>query len=198
MPAKRAPFSPAGDKLVLATVDNDGPQLEVTAQYNPKELALQAQATWNKASNAHAGNPATSHDLRLEYASTDPQTYAFDLLFDGVEEGGSVRDLIHRLVKLTQPRNMGSKRAKDRRPPLCIAIWGGEPAFRCVVTSVATKITAFAADGAPLRATCTIALKEADIVSMWNDDDARDGGRADHAGDVAAAERHTADVSQLE
>ena len=38
--------------------------------------------------------------------------------------------------------------------------------FRCVIESLSTKYTMFDDKGAPLRATCTVKLKEADVVSM--------------------------------
>lgn len=51
-PAKLRLFTPATERFVIGTLDSDGKRVEIVAQYNPKELALQAQATW-EATNAN-------------------------------------------------------------------------------------------------------------------------------------------------
>ena len=58
-----------------------------------------------------------------------------------------------------------------RRPHRCVVTWGGFT-FRCVVNSLSTKYTMIDTDGTPLRATCTVKLKEADVVSA-----AKGGGK---------------------
>ena len=61
----------------------------------------------------------------------------------------------------------GSDKENDRRPHRCVVKWGSTvPSFRCVIESVSTKYTMFTDDGTPVRATCTVKLKEADVVSM--------------------------------
>ncbi|HEY3806506.1 MAG TPA: hypothetical protein VGL61_28070 [Kofleriaceae bacterium] len=179
--AKLKLFTAPTDKLVIGTVD--GELVEIAAQYNPKELALQAQATWNP----HNGNgkKPSGGSQALSWSGTDPQTMTAELLFDGVEENVSIRPLIDALISLTEPREMKSSDAWNRRPPLCVAIWGSDPRqFRCIVQSVQTKITMFDPHGNPLRAVCTVTLKEADVIAMWGLDDQ---GR-DHSGDVKARE----------
>lgn len=166
------PTTPSINKLVIGTVDHASPDaaIEVGAQYNPKELALASQSAWNKHPNAHGDTKGTCGFARLEWGGTEPQTLTLDLLFDGVEENHSVRDQIDKLISLTQPWDMSSTKATLRRPPLCVAVWGSDKEFRCVVTAVTTKITMFAPTGLPLRAICTVALKEADVATMWADD----------------------------
>ena len=53
-----------------------------------------------------------------------------------------------------------------RRPHHCVVSWGdrGLPKFQCVIESLSTKYTMFSSDGKPLRATCTVKLKEATSV----------------------------------
>jgi hypothetical protein len=173
-------FTPATDKLVIGTVDGD--LREVFAQYNPKELSLQAAATWNP-TNGNGKKPSGGNQP-LAWAGTEPQTMTAELLFDGVEENISIRPLIDTLISLTEPRNMGSRDDADRRPPLCVAVWGVDRQFRCIVQSVQTKITMFDKHGNPLRAVCTVTLKEANVLVMWSADDY---GR-DHEADVKARE----------
>jgi phage protein U len=57
-----------------------------------------------------------------------------------------------------------------RRPHLCVATWGKTVQdFTCVIESISTKYTMFSEDGIPLRATCTVKLKEADVVARAQD-----------------------------
>jgi phage protein U len=63
-----------------------------------------------------------------------------------------------------------SSKEDQRRPHLCVATWGTTiKGFKCVIESLSTKYTMFSAAGAPLRATCTVKLKEADVVSKAAD-----------------------------
>jgi hypothetical protein len=53
-----------------------------------------------------------------------------------------------------------------RRPHLCVVKWGATvPKFTCVIESLSAKYTMFSDAGVPLRATCTVKLKEADTVT---------------------------------
>jgi hypothetical protein len=47
-----------------------------------------------------------------------------------------------------------------------VVAWGdrGLPKFQCVIESLSTKYSMFSSDGQPLRATCTVKLKEATSV----------------------------------
>ena len=60
---------------------------------------------------------------------------------------------------------------EERRPHHCIVTWGdgGLPRFDCVIESLSIKYTMFSEAGIPLRATCTVKLKEADVVSKAKD-----------------------------
>jgi hypothetical protein len=53
-----------------------------------------------------------------------------------------------------------------RRPHMCVVTWGTTvPTFKCVIESLSVKYTMFSDQGVPLRATCTVKLKEADTVT---------------------------------
>ena len=177
-------FTPATEKLVIGTVDGgDANAIEVVAQYNPREVSLQAQAQW-EATNGN-GKKASGSSQALAWHGTNPQTMTVELLFDGVEENITVRPLIDAMIALTEPREMNTKDAWLRRPPLCVAIWGSDPRkFRCIVQSVQTKITMFDKQGQPLRATCTATLMEADVMTMYK----RDDGGIDHSSDIGRRE----------
>ena len=57
---------------------------------------------------------------------------------------------------------------------LCIQNEG----FRCVIESLSTKYTMFSDQGVPLRATCTVKLKEADTVTGASSGGGAGGGGA--------------------
>lgn len=157
-----------GNKFVIGTIH--GAPIEVVAQYNPKELARQAAATWNPHPNTSAKYASTGESqMWSEYRTTAPRTLTVELLFDGYEEGISIAPIVEDLERLTIPVDMSSRDESKRRPQLCVAVWGQQQ-LRCVVTSVATKLTMFDDAGAPLRATCTVVLTEVDVVAMMKSD----------------------------
>lgn len=161
-------FEPALAKLTIASVDNKG--LQVAAQYNPKELQIDKTIPWQKPSQA---NQTNAKGLALEFTGAESRTMTVELLFDGYERkgatpNGSVTSLITSLETLASPVEPDNKDENKRRPHLCVVSWGagGMPTFRCVIESISTKYTMFSTEGVPLRATCTVKLKEADVVSM--------------------------------
>jgi Contractile injection system tube protein len=157
-----------GNKFVIGTLHGD--MLEITAQYNPKELSRSASASWTPHPNTSA-KQSPSHDTHIwmEYGTTEPRTLSFELLFDGYEEGISVAPLVEQLESLTLPKDMSSRTASERRPRACVAVWGSQ-SLRCVVMSVATNLTMFDESGEPLRAMCSITVKETDVVQMMKAD----------------------------
>jgi hypothetical protein len=176
-----------GSKFVIGTLHGD--KIEITAQYNPKELARQSTAAWNVHPNTAARHSKTSENhLWMEYGNTEPRTATVELTFDGYEEGEPITKHVEDLERLTLPVDMSSKIASKRRPQLCVAVWGNQT-MRCVVTSVATKLTMFASDGSPLRGTCTVTLKEVDVVAMMAAD--RDGTNVDAYQSGYAADSRT-------
>jgi len=158
----------SGNKFVIGTIH--GTPIEIVAQYNPKELARQATATWTPHPNTSA-KYATNGESNMwsEYGTTAPRTLTVELLFDGYEEGLPIASVVEDLERLTIPVDMKSRDISKRRPQLCVAVWGKQQ-MRCVVQSVATKLTMFDAAGAPLRATCTVTLMEVDVVAMLKSD----------------------------
>jgi len=153
-----------GNKFVLGTIH--GEKIEIVAQYNPKELSRQVQAEWNDNPNTSAKQSKTSESkVWAEYGTSRPRSVTLELLFDGYEENLSVAPIVEDLERLALPVDMRSSDPTKRRPQLCVAVWGAQQ-LRCVVESVATKLTMFDISGEPLRATCTVQLKEVDVVAM--------------------------------
>jgi hypothetical protein len=157
-----------GNKFVIGTLH--GAPVEIIAQYNPKELSRQAAATWTPHPNTSARYSENGESkMWAQYATTAPRSMTLELLFDGYEEGKSIAPIVADLERLTIPVDMSSRDETKRRPQLCVAVWGTQQ-LRCVVTSVATKLTMFDESGEPLRASCTVVLTEVDVVAMLNRD----------------------------
>lgn len=145
--------------------------LSVEAQYNPGTLEIGQNVPWKKpdAASKGGGKPKpgddpSRNDQTLEFSGAEGRTISLELLFDGVETNTSVKDTIDTLEELAAVQQAGGLE-KDRRPHHCVVVWQNVlPRFKCVIESLTTKYTMFATNGTPLRATCTLKLKEADKV----------------------------------
>jgi hypothetical protein len=165
-------FEGATAKLKIDSLDEPR-KYTVTAQYNPKELQVDKSIPWSKVNQANQSN---SQGIHLEFTGAEGRSMSVELLFDGYETKGSVGTganattvvkMITNLESLASVRKPASKNEDERRPHLCIVSWGqnGLPSFTCVIESLSTKYTMMDTNGVPLRATCTVKLKEADVVS---------------------------------
>lgn len=166
-------------KGVVSIGSVDKPKLTVVAQYNPKELQIDMSVPWQKNPQS---NKAPEKGIQLEFTGAEGRSMSLELLFDGYESGDgsvpgpdnkSVADKVKDLNEMASVREAGSKDENMRRPHLCVVKWGATvPSFRCVIESLSTKYTMFSAEGEPLRATCTVKLKEANVVAMAKADGA--------------------------
>jgi phage protein U len=157
---------PETGAIWIGSTDDD---TTVKAQYNPKELQIDRNVPWQKKNQANQANPTGLH---LEFTGAEGRTMSVELLFDEYETGasGKVVQAIKDLNWMASVLNSTSTKEDQRRPHLCLATWGTTvKGFKCVIESLSTKYTMFSADGAPLRATCTVKLKEADVVSKAAD-----------------------------
>ena len=163
---------PQSGKLYLGSVDSDVPgyrKVSLYAQYNPKELQIDKTVPWSKHNYANKGNEAKNArgQIALEFTGAEGRSLTIELLFDGYENGASVMDQVAMLEALAAVKDPTNDDENLRRPPLCVMRWGEGrmPSFTCVVESLSTKYTMFSKSGEPLRATCTVKLKEADVLS---------------------------------
>jgi hypothetical protein len=149
----RIPFSPAFAKLTIGSLDDS--DLEVEAHYNPQELAIDKQLAW-------AERPRGEH---VELTGAPKRGMTIELLFDGYEAGHTVAAEITVLETLSSIRDKVPPEEHKKRPHHCVVVWGdrGIRPFRCVIESLVVKYTMFDTYGAPLRATCTVKLKEAEF-----------------------------------
>ena len=152
-----APF-----EVYIGSLEAGQEGIKVTAQFVPKELQVDKSVSWQKQQKSFADQP------NLEFTSADGRTMSLGLLFDGYETGKSVQENVDTLLKLASIQKPDSKKADEKRPHKVTVAWGQNklPPFMGVIESVSTKYTMFSSDGTPLRATCTVKLKEADKVSF--------------------------------
>jgi hypothetical protein len=155
-------FKHPSAKIKIASLDQGSVQIE--AQYNPKDLQVDLQVPWQKHNQANKSNEQGIH---LEFTGAEGREMTVELFFDGYEQKKSIAPQIATIHQLASVIKAGSKKGDDRRPHRCVVNWGTTAKnFRCVIESVSTKYTMFLEDGTPVRATCTVKLKEADVVSM--------------------------------
>lgn len=167
------------EKVWIGSIDEDKEKKggsAVVAQYNPGTLEVSQNVPWKKPDAATqsggggSGPPpafTASKDknyMVLEFTGAEGRSISLELLFDCVEDTNkeSVSDSVKKLEHLASVRDPGSGDEKMRRPHHCLVVWPKVlPRFQCVIESLSTKYTMFAQDGTPLRATCTLKLKEA-------------------------------------
>lgn len=157
-------FEPAKAKLKIGSLDTD---ITVEAQYNPKELQVDQTVPWKKPQSANQTGGDKGKDdnyLTLEFVGAEGRTMSVELLFDGYEAKKSIADDVSKLEEMARVRNPDDTKEAMRRPHHCVISWGdrGLPKFKCVIESLSTKYTMFSSEGTPLRATCTVKLKEAE------------------------------------
>jgi hypothetical protein len=164
MPGVNSQSSSPLAKVSIASLDV--PTLQVEAQYNPKELQIDKQIPWqphNERNNQSDPNRQPGGNQQdAEINSAPRRSMTVEMLFDKYESLESIQPELDRLEKLSSIEELDSSNEDDRRPHHCVVTWGtaGIKPFRCVIESLTTKITMFARNGTPLRATCTVKLKE--------------------------------------
>jgi hypothetical protein len=181
MPASSGQFHSALAKIWIASIDR--PEIEVRAQYNPRELQLDRSITWTdpKERNNQLGARRLDSSIQtdLEFNGVTKRSMQIELLFDGYESGESVEPDVQVLEALSTVWNPEASDEDDRRPHHCLVGWGaGTGAMRpfcCVIEALATKYTMWDSHGTPLRATCTVRLKEAQRLSRSRRPDQRSG-----------------------
>ena len=164
-------FENSAAKVSIISLDTNA---TVEAQYNPKELQIDKNVPWTKTSQANKSNET---GISLEFTGAEGRSLTLELLFDGYEEGKSVKGKVDTLNDLASVWQPGEKDETKRRPHFCKIAWGSTISeFKCVIESLSVKYTMFSESGDPLRATCTVKLKEADTVTGKKAD--KTGGKA--------------------
>jgi hypothetical protein len=166
-----------GARLSIGSLDKSS--LSVEAQYNPKDLQLDRPVPWAKHNlsvegaslKARKENQAAAEAdrglLHLEFNGAESRTITLELLFDDAETSDKAKRTIEKRIamldEMAKVIDPFSPRESERRPHFCVVSFGNTlRRFRCVIESLSVKYTMFDRHGDPLRATCTVKLKEAD------------------------------------
>jgi len=167
-------FLPARAKLWIGSLDD--PIKQVRAQYNPKELQIDKSIPWgeHKPNDGSSGQKSKKKQQQvsqadLEFKGAPTRSMTVELLFDGYEEAESVEPDIRLLEELSSVQDAPANQPDLRRPHHCVVAWGPSQEsmrpFRCVIESLSVKYTMWDRNGTPLRATCTVKLKEAQVMN---------------------------------
>jgi hypothetical protein len=165
-------FQKASARLQIGSLEFGFEGLKIDAQYNPKELQIDKAIPWSKVNQSNQNN---AEGIHLEFTGAEGRSMSVELLFDGYEENKSVAPNIEILERLSTVDRLPLRNPPpppapqhELRPHKCVVSWGqqGMPRFECVIESLSTKYSMFSDKGVPLRATCTVKLKEANVVSL--------------------------------
>ena len=151
MPLTYAPSA----KLSIVNLDKSTKFEQIDAQYNPKELSIDKSTKWEEGKDAKANVKA------LTFKSGSNKIMSFELFFDGFEEGKDVREKVSELMALTEINEKAGNQ-EDKHPPRVMVIFGpgNDGWIRGVVESLGVKYTMFNEKGVPVRANCSIKIKE--------------------------------------
>ena len=145
----------SGGKAIFQDLEGGG---TFTVQYNPKEFKADKSVSWKEHDDQGQGKAP------LEFQKGGPLVVTMDLYFDTTNEGNSdVRaKWVNKLLYLTNPLIPDQNDTDKKRPPKVLFSWGGFK-VTCVVESVNTTYLMFAESGNPVRARCTVKLKEYEV-----------------------------------
>jgi hypothetical protein len=158
------PFDRSAARLSIGSIDND--KLTIHAQYNPKEIELGMQVSWEEHHGIQGRIPKNDTDVAdLEFTGWPSRTMSLELFLDGYEDNKSIEPVLCTLQQMAAPRDEFSTDKDKRRPHVCLVVWASKnfPTFRCVIESIAVKYTMFSKAGEAMRATCSVKLKETRI-----------------------------------
>ncbi len=151
---------PQSSKFFIGSVPEHGEEaITVEAQFNPKELQIESPIGWHEHKVIAAQSVATKP---MEFTGMGAETVKVELTFDAFEEDDdAVVDAIAQLKRLASVRvpNQPGSKGKAQRPSFCVATWGTQQPFRCVIESINVKYTMFSFDGTPVRAIVVLGLK---------------------------------------
>jgi nucleoid-associated protein YgaU len=127
---------------------------KIEFQFNPKEFQLQKKASWK--SSTTKGNKKAPPP---EYTGPEAGSMSLEMFLDASDKkGGDVSTDVQKLFEACAPT--AASNAKDKPLPPLVQFGWDKVYFNGYMESVSAKYTVFRSDGKPIRALCTIALKE--------------------------------------
>jgi hypothetical protein len=142
----------------------------VEFMFNPTEYGISKRNTWTLRANKSGNVP------QWEFGGGDPRELQVELFFDSYlprkdGQGRQVKETdvrkatnqLFNMMMIDTKLKSDSPNSKMGAPPKCRITWGGDSKnqFDCYITSCSIKYLLFSQNGIPVRATATLALKEA-------------------------------------
>jgi Contractile injection system tube protein/LysM domain len=122
--------------------------------FNPKELSVTKKANWKSTPSKKDKAPPP------EYNGPEAASMNLEMFIDASEDdNGDVSKLVDQLIEACTPTSSSEKNNKPKPPGVKFA-WGQKTYLTGYMESVSAKYTLFRKGGRPVRAVCTIALKE--------------------------------------
>jgi len=134
----------------------DGP-IRIPCYYNPERLSMSRSNSWSEKKMPGRGVQ------RARYKGANAATMNLELKFDTTEEGVPVTAYTDLLLGLMEPDPLLSGAdplTGNVRPPTVTFCWGTMQSYESVIESMSLTYTYFSAEGLPLRAEATMALKQ--------------------------------------
>lgn len=168
-------------KFMIASIEE--PSLFVEADFAPKEISIDKSVPWNKHKNPKGDIPM------LEFTNAENRNLTFELLFDAAEKGAgaSVLDKVTKLHRMTLIRENAGSESEKHPPRVMVSVGPEEFFFRGVIESLSVKYTMFSAAGLPVRATCSLKIKEVDEVQAGGGGSGGAGGAGGSGGGTPAS-----------
>ena len=146
------------EKARFIGLDSPG-SANFVVQYNPKEFSLNKSVSWSD--GGAQGNDAGLY----QYQKGTPMTASFDLIFDTTaSQNENVQEAwVSGLLALTNPvekPTKGEATELDKLRPRTLMFQWGRFSMPCVIESVKVQYLMFSNAGDPVRARCSVALKE--------------------------------------
>jgi phage protein U len=152
------PGVPVPGSLTKAALTADTGE-KLTFQFNPSKYTMTRSASWTHAPKSKG---ITNSAAQYVGESSPAEIKIDDILFDAYgQPGGDVSTQVNQLLDWTKP-TAASMNTKKPQPPLLQLEWGGNPAlhdFLGYLESVSASFTMFDKIGTPIRAKCSISLK---------------------------------------
>ncbi len=135
-------------KLNITPLDGKRAGMSLSALFNPKEYTIAKSVPWNPQTAAGLDAP------EMQFTTGQGETLQLELFFDTYEAGTPVKahtDRLHQMALIDTSLH---------RPPLVLVTWG-TLIFQGVIESLSHRFTMFLESGVPVRATCSVSLREA-------------------------------------
>jgi hypothetical protein len=146
-------------RLTLVGIENG---VRFVAQSQPKEIKVDKPVPWKKARSSTGDRP------ELEFSSAEGRTMSFELTFDTSDTNQDVHDAyVAKLLSLAMVMDPATSAPEEKKRPPRVKVLGiGSITFEGVIESIAVRYTTFTGEGVPVRATCTVKIKEASRASF--------------------------------